>query len=197
MKNLKIVFIVLIFVFIPNICLSEGYTSFNYESISGKYPDSIKPFKQEMINKIKDKLTKIKQNNQTALAKTMEESLVELEQDTIAVFSNDQKSHLSITISKYESFTSTIDEDIQGFIDSMKRFNGEKETQIKTADLTIDNRNFKSVKVNPSYQTEGLISLFLVNESESVRYTILVLTEGESHMTEINTFFENLKFNKQ
>lgn len=126
MKKFKTLFMFLIAVSISNICLSEGYKYFNYGSISGKYPDSIKPFKQEMINKIKDKLKKIKQNNQTALAKTMEESLVELEQDTIAVFSNDQRPHLTITINKYDSFTSSKDEDIQGFIDSMKRFNGEK-----------------------------------------------------------------------
>ncbi len=181
-------------ILIPAMCFSEGYTYFNYGSISGQYPESMKPTLQEMVSKLKDQMKQVKENNQTELSKSLQESLKDLEKETIEVFSNNESPHLSITINRYENLTNTMDEEIQGFVESMKRHNKDIDSQIKMSDLTIDDRNFLTVKVNPSFGNDDLTSLFLVNDKDGVRHTILVITESESHLTEINTFFEHLKF---
>ena len=192
--SMKVLFIIALLFVISGIAICGEYTEFEFDSLAGQYPNFMKPMKAIRIKKSREQYEKIKNDISPEVFDILKQFVDSNDEEIIEIFSNNKTPILSITMSKLESNTSTTEEEIQSFVNSVKRYGSEEEVQIDYSQLQITGHTFNRVDLKPSYGKKNLTTSFLVNEHNGMKYMVLILAEGNTHQTEIGIFLEKLRF---
>ena len=191
MKHSSIIGLLLL---VTGISICGEYTEFEYDSVTGEYPNFMKPMKANMLKEKHETAEKVKNKINSESYQMLKDSIDEFDKDTIEVFSNNNFSIFSISIMKVKSNSITVKEELHSFVNSTKRIGGEKNLQLNHSQPQIAGHTFSRVDIKPSYRQENLTTSLLVNQHADMKYMILILADGNTYKTEIDRFLDKLRF---